>query len=474
MKASLQLRLGQQLAMTPQLRQAIKLLQLSIQELQQEVHQILESNVMLLPDDGNGDNDSESSLDDPDAEHGDSHDEQSDFELDHDGLSEDWPESSVADNWQDSDWNPLENMTGGEGGLREHLLWQVRLSRFSADEQAVAEAIIDGLNEDGYLAESLQDICAALGVDLEIGEQVLHRIQTLDPPGVGARNLSECLVAQLRLLPPSEARDAALALIELGLEQLARADAAQLAQQMGRSRETVSKALELIRDLNPRPGTAVPGQATEYVVPDALLIRREGRWRVELNSAVTPRLKLNEEYTRLLRDANARSPQMQAQLQEARWLIRSLSVRNDTLTRVAQAIVDRQHDFFDAGDEAMSPLVLREIAEEVDMHESTISRVTANKYLHTPRGTLPLKYFFSSQIPARDGGRSSIAVRALIRKLIDRENPQRPLSDQKIAAILTEEGIQVARRTVTKYREAMRIPASYDRKDVAGRRQSST
>lgn len=473
MKASLQLRLGQQLAMTPQLRQAIRLLQLSIQELQLEVHQILETNVMLLPDDGSGDNDTETSLDDLDADNGDSHDEQSDFELEHDGLSEDWPESSAAD-WRESDWNPLENMTGDEGGLREHLLWQVRLSRFSADEQAVAEAIIDGLNEDGYLTEPLEDICAALEVDLETGEQVLHRIQTLDPPGVGARDLGECLTAQLRLLPPSEARDAALALLKLGLEQLARADAAKLALQLGRNRDVISKALELIRELNPRPGTAVPGQATEYVVPDALLVRRDGRWRVELNSAVTPRLKLNEEYTRLLRKADARSPQMQAQLQEARWLIRSLSVRNDTLTRVAQAIVDRQHDFFDAGDEAMSPLVLREIAEEVEMHESTISRVTANKYLHTPRGTLPLKYFFSSQIPARDGGRSSIAVRALIRKLIDRENPQRPLSDQKIAAILTDEGIQVARRTVTKYREAMRIPASYDRKDVAGRRQSST
>ncbi|HEX6929079.1 MAG TPA: RNA polymerase factor sigma-54 [Gammaproteobacteria bacterium] len=470
MKPSLQLRLGQQLAMTPQLRQAIRLLQLSMQELQQEVQQILESNVMLLPDDGGSDT-AESPAADADSDTPENDD--TDFDLEHDGL-DDWPESAPADPWQDPGFDLLDNMAAGAGGLREHLLFQIRLSRFDADELAVAEAIADGLNDDGYLVESLHDICQALGIDGETGERVLHRIQAMDPPGVAARNLSECLAAQLRLLPPSSGRDIALELVCSGLEQLARADAARLAEQFSRPVADVRAALELIRGLNPKPGTAIAGEKTEYIVPDALLVKREGRWRVELNNAMTPRLKLNEEYARLLRQADARSPQMQAQLQEARWLIRSLAVRNDTLTRVSQAIVDRQQRFFDEGETAMSPLVLRDIAEEVELHESTVSRVTANKYLYTHRGTLPLKYFFSSQIPASDGGRSSIAVRALIRRLIDQENPQRPLSDQKIAAILTDEGIQVARRTVTKYRESMRIPASYDRKGDIIRRPAST
>ncbi|HEX7047806.1 MAG TPA: RNA polymerase factor sigma-54 [Gammaproteobacteria bacterium] len=473
MKPSLQLRLGQQLAMTPQLRQAIRLLQLSMQELQQEVHQVLEANVMLLADDGNGD--STDSPEDTAADSDvDSFDDNADFELDHDGLAEDWPETASADSWQDPGYDPMENMSAGEGGLREHLLWQIRLSRFDSEELAVAEAIADGLNDDGYLTESLDDICHALNVDDETGERVLHRIQAMDPPGVGARDLPECLSAQLRLLPPSPERDTALNLVQHGLELLARADAARLAEQFSRPVEHMRAALDLIRGLNPKPGTAVAGEKTEYVVPDALLVKREGRWKVELNNAVTPRLKLNEEYARLLRQADSRSPQIQAQLQEARWLIRSLSVRNDTLTRVSQAIVDRQQKFFDEGETAMSPLVLRDIATEVELHESTVSRVTANKYLHTHRGTLPLKYFFSSQIPANDGGRSSIAVRALIRKLIDQENPRRPLSDQKIAAILIDEGIRVARRTVTKYRESMRIPASYDRKGDIIRRPAST
>lgn len=473
MKPSLQLRLGQQLAMTPQLRQAIRLLQLSIQELQQEVHQILETNVMLLADDGSSEA-SESPAEEAATETEHADDDGGDYELEHDGLEDDWPEYSQAETWQDSGFDPLENMAAGAGGLREHLLWQIRLSRFDAGEQAVAEAIADGLNDDGYLTESLEEICAALDVDTETGERVLHRIQAMDPPGVGARNLSECLSAQLRLLMPSPERDTALELVQQGLELLARADALRLAEQFSRPVTHMRAALDLIRGLNPKPGSAVASEKTEYVVPDAMLVRREGRWKVELNSAVTPRLKLNDEYARLLRQADSRSPQMQAQLQEARWLIRSLSVRNDTLLRVAQAIVDRQHAFLDEGETAMSPLVLRDIADEVELHESTVSRVTANKHLHTHRGTLPLKYFFSSQIPASDGGRSSVAVRALIRRLIDRENPQRPLSDQKIAAILTDEGIQVARRTVTKYRESMRIPASYDRKGDIIRRPSST
>lgn len=453
--------------MTPQLRQAIRLLQLSIQELRQEVQQILESNVMLLPDDGSADTEPADSLDDlPEI---DTAAEQDDY-----GLDDDWREPA-SDSWQESDWDPFENMASGGEGLQEQLLWQIRMSRFTAEERAIAEAIVDALNDDGYLTEPLEELCAAVEVDLETGERVLHRIQAMDPPGVGARDLAECLLAQLRLLPPSDARDAAIALVRLGLERLARADHAKLAQDIGRPVALVAAALEMIRGLNPRPGSAVDSGTTEYVIPDVLLVRRGGRWQVELNSAVTPRVRLNDEYARLLRQADTRSPQMQAQLQEARWLIRSLSVRNDTLLRVAQAIVDRQQAFFDAGDEeAMCPLALRDIAEVVEVHESTISRVTTNKYMHTPQGIFPLKYFFSTEIPARDGGLSSVAVRARIRRLIDQENPQQPLSDQQIAAMLTAEGVRVARRTVAKYREAMRIPASYDRKQAVNRCQTTS
>lgn len=473
MRPTLQLRLGQQLAMTPQLRQAIRLLQLSIQELRQEVQQILESNVMLLPDDGAGDEgEATESLDDlPEFETAPN--ERDDYDFDQESPAEDWAEST-SDSWQASDWNPLENLADGGDSLQEQLLWQIRMSRFSNEERAVAEAIVDALNDDGYLTEPLEELCEAAGVDNETGERVLHRIQAMDPPGVGARDLAECLTAQLRLMPPSDARDAAMSLVRLGLEKLARADRVRLAAEIGRPEALVAEALDLIRGLNPRPGNAVESKATEYVVPEVLLVRRGGRWQAELNSTVIPRVRLNEEYARLLRQADTRSPQMQAQLQEARWLIRSLGVRNDTLLRVAQAVVERQQAFFDDGEEAMSPLALRDIAEIVEVHESTISRVTTNKYIHTPRGTFPLKYFFSTEIPARDGGLSSVAVRARIRRLIDEENPQRPLSDQQIAAMLTSEGVRVARRTVAKYREAMRIPASYDRKHAVHRRHTSS
>lgn len=476
MRASLQLRLGQQLAMTPQLRQAIRLLQLSAQELQDEIRQALESNVMLVPDETGTAPNSEQDSDSPASESASDSATDSEWELQQDGLANDWPDAPErADPWQEPAWDPMENMAAANGGLQEHMRWQIRLSGFSPLEMGIAEAIVDGLDDDGYLTEPLDDIAAATGAKPDVAEQVLHRIQAMDPPGVGARDLSECLLAQLRLAPPSDIRDTAMKLVAVHLEALARPQHAALAKTLARSEADVDAAIALVRTLNPRPGSAVEGEGPEYVIPDVILVRRDNRWAVELNGAVTPRLSVNQQYLRMMRAAPERSPGMQALLQEARWLIRSLGVRNDTLSRVSQAIVDYQQAYFDHGDEAMRPLILREIADQVELHESTVSRVTANKYLHTPRGTLPLKFFFSQQLASGDGdSTSAVAVRAMIRKLIEKENPAKPMSDKRIADTLSNQGIQVARRTVTKYREAMRIPASYDRKNPLKGRSTST
>jgi RNA polymerase sigma-54 factor len=484
MKASLQLRLGQQLAMTPQLRQAIRLLQLSALELQTEVQQALSSNVMLLPDDGStestdnpGDHSTDIATDSAAADAPDSR-----AENERDSYSsadtDDWGKAAnQSDPWSDSDWNMIDGIADDAGGetLRDHLLWQLQLSDLDGKRRIVAEVIIDALDDSGYLRESLDSIAATAGVSTTLAESVLHRVQAMDPPGVAARDLGECLQAQLRLLPNDDTTQLARRLVDEYLENIARNSSDSLARQLNTTPEAINAALELIQSLDPSPGDSVDNTRPDYLVPDVLLVQRENRWTVELNSTVIPRLRLNDEYVRLLREASERSDDMQAQLQEARWLIRSLSIRNDTLLRVSEAVVDRQQAYFEKGEEAMRPLLLRDIAETVDLHESTVSRVTANKYLHTPRGTLPLKYFFSQELAnSRNNGpadgTSTVAVRAMIRKLVEQENPMRPLSDRQIADTLDDRGIRVARRTVTKYREAMRIPASYARKSLATRR----
>ena len=465
MKASLQLRLGQQLAITPQLRQAIRLLQLSAQELQQEVQQALTSNVMLQPDDSSQLDSDRGSDADTDIREDHSREEPGHEDFEHLDSS-DWGDTPTrADPWAESSGDFLENLAGSEGeSLHDHLLWQLRLSDLSGKRLALAEAIIDALDDDGYLREDLDVLAAAVGLAGDDAEAVLARVQAMDPPGIAARDLRECLLAQLRLLQSGPVTDLARDIVDKHLDSLARGSNV-LARAIAMPADDVAEALELIQSLEPRPGSAIDNSRPDYLIPDVLLVQREDGWGVELNSNVVPRLRLNQEYVRLLKQSRERSDDMQAQLQEARWLIRSLSIRNDTLQRVSQTIVEHQQEFFERGEEAMQPLLLKDVAAVVDLHESTVSRVTANKYMHTPRGMLPLKFFFSQPLGTGDGT-STVAVRAMIRRLIDGENPVQPLSDRRIVDRLNEKGIRVARRTVTKYREAMRIPASYARKSL--------
>jgi len=478
MKQSLQLRLGQQLTMTPQLQQAIRLLQLSTLELHLEVQQVLESNLMLETDE-----ESEQTtelLDEPGEADAVSDDTDA-------GEPETIPEELAVD----SDWDnlytntqlysgppppdddrELETPDEGGQGLRDHLLWQLRLSQLNQTDEAIAVALVDSIDDDGYLAADLEEIRISLGngsaVEPDEIEAVLHRVQSLDPPGVGARSPAECLAIQLRQLDPTTPwLEAAQLLVEHYLELLARQDLDRLSRALGLGLDHLRQVVALIRSLNPRPGSLIPSQPAEYIIPDVVVRKIQGQWRVDLNQEVAPRLRINADYARLVRRAdNSRDNTcLKNHLQEARWFLKSLQSRHETLLKVARCIVERQHGFLEHGEVAMQPLILRDVAEAVSMHESTISRVTTRKYMHTPRGIYEFKYFFSSHVSTSDGGTASAtAIRALIRKLIDAENHARPLSDSKIARLLSEQGIEVARRTVAKYRESMTIPPSNERK----------
>jgi RNA polymerase sigma-54 factor len=474
MRQSLQLRLGQQLTMTPQLQQAIRLLQLSSLDLQTEIQSVLESNLML---ESSGE-DSSSELDTVAPQ-----DELAEPTEGDDVLPSELP---VDGSWEDSysgydgatvysqpeQGDSYERQLVEGESLRDHLLWQMRLTPFSETDYTIATAIIDAVDDSGYLSLSLEDIRQGLedeyDVDLAEVEAVLHRIQRFDPVGVAARDPAECLLLQLDALSAetprlSEARNLLLRHLDL----LANHDFNGLIRKLKVSREVLQEILSLIQSLNPRPGTLHSNNRTQYITPDVFVYRGNEGWRVELNTEHTPRLRINARYAQLVRraDSSADNLYLKNHLQEARWFLKSLRNRNETLLRVATAIVERQRDFMDAGEEHMKPLVLRDIAEILDMHESTISRVTTQKYMHTPRGTYELKYFFSSHVGASDGSEySSTAIRAMIKKLIQEEDARRPLSDNKLAKLLDQAGIQVARRTVAKYREAMAIPSSTDRK----------
>ncbi|MCG8426597.1 MAG: RNA polymerase factor sigma-54, partial [Chromatiales bacterium] len=356
--------------------------------------------------------------------------------------------------------------------LHDYLLWQLNLTPFSSEDYAIATAIIDGISEDGYLTTTVDEIIHSLN-DEEIGseevEAVLHRLQQFDPPGVAARDPRECLLIQLEQLNDQDApyRLTALKLVRDHFELLAGQDLNQIKRKLKVNDEQLRETNALIRSLNPRPGTLVSETKPDYVTPDVFVSKREGVWRVDLNPDATPKLRVNPEYSKLIRraDNSDDNQYLKNHLQEARWFIKSLTSRNETLLRVASKIVEFQRGYFEHGEEAMRPLVLRDIAEALEMHESTISRVTTQKYMHTPRGTLEFKYFFSSHVSTAGGGEcSATAIRALIKKLIAAEKPNKPLSDNKIAGILAEQGIEVARRTVAKYREAMAIPPSNERK----------
>jgi len=473
LKPSLQLKLGQQLTMTPQLQQAIRLLQLPALELQAHIRELLESNVMLEPvDDGH-----EEGFEGPTLEHSQVAEPTEAPEAARESavevLDEGWGEHSVGPAetpWSGDDEDRQQEFADSAGqSLQEYLLWQLELAKLEPRELAIARAIVDAISDDGYLTEPLEEIASTLlpEIHCEPAEvaAALEDVQALDPPGVGARTVGECIELQLRQLDPGIAGfNAAIEIARHHLERIAVRELAIVKRELRASDEELACALALVRSCHPRPGATVSAGAAEYVVPDVFVRRTEHGWAVEINSATLPRVRLNQSYASLI-GRNASHATMRAQLQEARWLLKSLEIRHETLIKVARSIVERQTAFLEHGEEHMRPMILKDIAEAIGMHESTISRVTSGKYMHTPRGVFELRYFFSSHVEGADGsGTSSTAIRAKIRKLVKDESTDSPLSDGRIAELLSAEGIPVARRTVAKYREAMGIPPSNERR----------
>ena len=486
--------MGQQLTMTPQLQQAIRLLQLSTLDLQQEIQEALESNPMLERQEDGEDFDNSDPMADnaeskPAAEAQDNSFQESTVSTENleDGeWSERIPNELPVDTaWEDiyqtsasslpsnddDEWDFTTRTSAGES-LQSHLLWQLNLAPMSDTDRLIAVTLIDSINQQGYLEDTLEEICAGfdpeLDIELDEVEAVLHRIQQFEPAGVAARTLGECLLLQLRQLPGNTPWMAeAQRLVSDFIDLLGSRDYSQLMRRMKLKEDELRQVIELVQTLNPRPGSQIESSEPEYVVPDVIVCKDSERWLVELNQEAIPRLRVNPQYAGFVRraDTSADNTFMRNQLQEARWFIKSLQSRNETLMKVATQIVEHQRGFLDHGDEAMKPLVLHDIAEAVGMHESTISRVTTQKYMHTPRGIYELKYFFSSHVSTAEGGEcSSTAIRAIIKKLVAAENQKKPLSDSKIAGLLEAQGIQVARRTVAKYRESLGIAPSSERK----------
>jgi RNA polymerase sigma-54 factor len=494
---SLDCRLGQHLTITPQLQQAIRLQQLSTIELQQVVQNILDTNPLLEEiEDREGEPDREESsadggVDDDDspasdsAESGDGADSDNAPVTESEASDEDWENtfdtpSSSADRPERGDAGPdIDGRNSSPITLRDHLTWQMQLTTFSQRDRAIAASIIDCINEDGYLTVSMDDLLAALneangdaGFEMDEVEAVLRQIQNFDPLGVGSRSLAECLLLKMRPMDPETPflTDARSLATEENLCLLAARDFRELRRNLKIKPEDLQGAMDLIHSLNPRPGGTVAASQATYIAPDVVVRKVRGVWRADLNTTTTPRLRINAYYERLLRQTNGSTDTeyIQDRLKEARWFIKSLNSRNDTLLKVARTIVDRQRGFFNHGPEAMRPLVLHDVATTVEMHESTISRVTANKYIQTPRGIFELKYFFSSHVGTSDGGTcSATAIREIIKKLVDAEVGTQPISDSGIADLLAKQGIHVARQTVAKYRESMSIPPSSQRKSLS-------
>lgn len=484
MKTSLQLKLGQQLAMTPQLQQAIRLLQLSTLDLQQEIQEALDANPLLELEENLAENEDNKSSD---SDYSDSHDEIKDsesFDTSEVIEQQEMPQDLPVDTTWDDVYSAGTGSTGialdddmpiyqGETteSLQDYLMWQVQLTPFSDIDLAIATAIIDAVDDQGYLSCSSQDILESLGddeVELDEVEAVLKRIQQFDPLGVASRNLQECLLLQLATYAPETLwLNEAKMLLSQHIDLLGNRDFRQLMRETKLKEAELKEVMQLIHGLDPRPGNRVVATETEYVVPDVSVFKDNGKWVVTINPDSVPRIKVNEQYAALSKQTrnSADSQFIKTHLQDAKWLIKSLESRNETLLKVARCIVEHQQDFFEYGEEAMKPMVLNDIALAVDMHESTISRVTTQKYMHTPRGIFELKYFFSSHVSTDSGGEcSSTAIRALVKKLVAAENQSKPLSDSKIATLLAEQGIMVARRTIAKYRESLGIPPSNQRK----------
>jgi len=469
MKHSLQLKLGQHLALTPQLQQSIRLLQLSTLELNQELEQMLQDNPLLEREE-----EDEAAYAVADAPAHTAEAEAQGTETPAPENAESEPSAAL----DDADWNDYSAASGDDedndyaqgsvsgATLREHLLNQLIVSPLTLRDRTLVAALIDDLDEAGFLTQPLADIVASLQAEIEElepeeVETALKHLQNMDPTGVGARNLAECLTLQLRALPPdTPARDAAIRLTTHYLDLLAARDVGKLKKMLGIDDLALRAARSLILSLNPRPGAAFGADETHYVIPDVYVRKVKGMWIASLNADAMPKLRVNRVYADILaRHRESGGSQLASQLQEARWLIKNVQQRFDTILRVSQAIVDRQKHFFEHGEVAMRPLVLREIADVVELHESTISRVTTQKFMMTPRGLYELKYFFGSHVATDSGGAcSSTAIRALIKQLIAAESGKKPLSDGQLAEVLGQQGIVVARRTVAKYRESLQIP----------------
>ncbi|KUJ00854.1 RNA polymerase factor sigma-54 [Vibrio sp. MEBiC08052] len=487
MKPSLQLKLGQQLAMTPQLQQAIRLLQLSTLDLQQEIQEALDSNPLLDVEDAhdeiNSQEEKAEALKEATADVADTEPEPQD-------SSEMIEKSEISNELEiDTTWDDVYSANTGSTGisldedtpvyqgettqtLQDYLLWQLDLTPFSETDRAIALAIIDAIDDYGYMTLSLEDILESVkseeydDIELDEIEAVRKRIQQFDPLGVASLNLQDCLLLQLATYPSDTPwlNEAKRLLID-HIDQLGNRDYKLIQKEAKLKEDELRAALQLIQELNPRPGNDINAEHAEYVIPDVSVFKDRGKWVVTINPDSMPRLKINQQYAELGRGNGADSNYIRTNLQEAKWLIKSLESRNETLLKVAKCIVEHQHDFFEYGEEAMKPMVLNDVALAVDMHESTISRVTTQKFMHTPRGIFELKYFFSSHVSTDNGGEcSSTAIRALIKKLVAAENPAKPLSDSKIATLLADQGIQVARRTIAKYRESLGISPSSQRK----------
>ncbi len=483
MKQSLQLRLGQQLTMTPQLQQAIKLLQMSTLDLQQEIQQVLDSNMMLEVSEEENQQQENTELIEPSFPKENEFseipnlDEKSDIpsELPGDSSWEDvfdtiqsYTASSHDDEGDDYIFQRAPSQT-----LHDHLHWQLEMSIFSEQDYAIATAIIDSINDDGYLTGTIGEIHQGLleqieNLDLDEVMAVLHRLQNFDPPGVAALDLADCLGLQLKQMPEDTVgRSKALELVQNHLDFLGKRDLVKLKKALELEDEELNQVIHLVRSLEPKPGQIISPQENQYIIPDVMVVRAGRQWVVALNPDIAPKLRVNPFYSNMVKraDNSADNTTMKNHLQEARWFIKSLQSRNETLLKVARSIVGHQTDFLELGEKAMKPLVLRDVAEEVGMHESTISRVTTQKYMHTPNGIFEFKYFFSSHVSTDAGGEcSATAIKAILKEILEQEDPTQPLSDHALSAVLKAKGINVARRTVAKYREALSIPSSSERK----------
>ena len=504
MRPTLQLRIGQHLTMTPQLQQAIKLLQLSTLELQQEIQEVLESNPLLELDE-KAQADSASEQNNLEEAYSSNSNEEKADQTTNDGSEEqlasideistteameksDIPEElNIDTTWEESYSagvsntgavsSPADDFTyQGEttDSIQDHLLWQMELTPFTDTDKTIAIAIIEAVDDAGYLTVSPEDILESVGtegLELDEVEAVLKRINMFDPIGVAARSIPDCLLIQLnQFSADTPYLEESKLIINDHIDLLGNRDYRQLMRKTKLKEDQLREVMRLIQSLNPRPGDTVIKGDDQYVIPDVTVEKKNGRWVVELNSDTAPKLSINQQYaamSKTMKSSTNDGQFIRSNLQEAKWFIKSLESRNDTLLKVSNCIVQRQQGFLEHGAEAMRPMVLNDIAEAVDMHESTISRVTTQKYMHTPRGIFELKYFFSSHVSTENGGEcSSTAIRSLIKKLILAETPAKPLSDSKMADLLAEQGIKVARRTIAKYRESLAIPPSNQRKSL--------